>query len=315
MPYSTGSVGFSVKLAIVGSVNVKPVRKDIVNKFDDHGDILGLDRIAGEDNTDFRERLSDVYVHRGGPTYEGFLNNLSRELGMLREDALIIDVNRGSSGEPLAANPRVDITASEVILYSDWQNNSNYTVDTTINIYDHTSSAYYLNGLVLAINASTYYSASLASGIRPNIHSASLVRGTSFKKSEERIRSQNQHLFQNDLVIRNSIWFSDKTTFATEVSAEPTSDGEYYIDYTNGYVVTYSPPGGDGKCGYFYANFPWTVEATAIQLYSLHDEDFTKKLFTQEDLSSGDTTNGLPNAEGSEIYHQLFKETNVFWGV
>jgi hypothetical protein len=315
MAYSIGSVVFSVELASVGSVRVTPIRKDIVNHFDDHGDILGLDRIPGESNVAYRERLNDVYVHRGDTTYEGLINNLAREFGMLRQNALVIDVKRNSAGNPIASNPRVDITASEVILYSNWQSYDNYTIESTINIYDHTSSAYYLSGLVTAINESSYYSASFASGIRSNIHSATLVRGNTHRKSEEAILSGNQHLFDNSLVITGSVWFSDKNVYGTEVFVDPTTDGEYYINYNNGYVLSSSLPGGNGTCGYFYAEFPWTVDASPIQVYSLHDEEFTKKLFTQETLASGETTNALPNAEGSEIYHQLFKETNVFWGV
>jgi hypothetical protein len=60
--------------------------------------------------------------------------------------------------------------------------------------------------------------------------------------------------------------------------------------------------------------FPMEVDISPIQIFSFHDEDFQYELFEHETDAAGEETATLPNTEGGEIYHQLFKETEVFWG-
>ena len=51
-----------------------------------------------------------------------------------------------------------------------------------------------------------------------------------------------------------------------------------------------------------------------VQVFSLNSEDFVSELFEKQTLDSGEEINALPNHEGSQIYHQLFKETETLWG-
>lgn len=313
--YSIGGIVFAITVDSVSSIKLIPERRNIVNRFDEHGDTLTLNRLPDEDNVAFRQRMLDIHVHPGGPTYEGLVNNLSRELGFLRMPAMTIDLKRDSSGQPIAPNPRVDILASEIILYSNWQDYDVYTIDKTINIYDSGSAGYYLRDLVAEINTSDYFIAGIDTGVRPNLHSTNLIRGTTYREARENIRADKQFIFRYDLITRGSIWFSDKNIFRTEVLVEPQNPGEYYINYTNGYVVSNDISDGTKICGYIYAKFPFEVDASLIHVYTLQDDNFVKKLFIQEVLESGESVNGLPNTEGAEIYHQVFKDTKMFWGV
>lgn len=52
------------------------------NRFDDFGLMLDLPRLPGENNYDYRERIKDVMIHRGGPDYPGLMNAIIRELGL-----------------------------------------------------------------------------------------------------------------------------------------------------------------------------------------------------------------------------------------
>ena len=60
--------------------------------------------------------------------------------------------------------------------------------------------------------------------------------------------------------------------------------------------------------------FPMEVDYSLIKIYTLQDDDFADELFDMEAIDSGEEVRALPNAEGSEIFHQLFKEANIFWG-
>ena len=313
--YSISAVGLAVNVSAVQQVILAPERKNVVNRFDEHGDLLTLDRLPDEGNVDFKARMLDLSVHPGGPTYEGLLNNLCRELGCPRYHAVTIDLKLDSNGSPVAPNPRVDILADKVVLYSDWRTHTNYTIDKEINIYDQGSEGYFLYQLVNEINTSSYFSAAIPSGVRTNTHSVNLFRGTSYDVVfSEAIFSYRQHKFNNYRLVVDSLWFSEsRDIFKTKVLTLPSSAGEYYIDYDNNFVITYSVPSGNGICGYAYNTFPMQVDASLIHIYSLQDDNFVKKLFRQEETESG-TLSGLPNTEGSEIYHQLYKETKVFWG-
>jgi hypothetical protein len=319
--YSIAGISFAFTVTSVGKVELVPERQNIVNRFDEHGDLLTLDRLPEEGNASFRQRMLDVTVNRGSPTYEGFINNLARELGLSKFKAITIDLVLGSDGEPLATNPRVDILASEVILYKEWNSSEDYEIDKTINIYDLGTDCYYLSDLINEINTSEYFTASLVSGVRPNLLSTCLVRGNTHRREDQEVAWADQQTRLKDTewgtrprTHEGSFWFSEKNVFVTEVAGEPENPGEYSIDYYNGYLVSYDIPSGTGRFGYTYGEFPYTAYASLVQLYSLQDENFTKKLFAQEVLESGEEVNALPNAEGSEIIHQLYKDTKVFWG-
>jgi hypothetical protein len=72
---------------------------------------LGLERLAGEDNASFVERLYRAARSQRDGTYRGLLNEISLELGLQRQAAIRVD-----SSDPLAAiavrGPQLTLTAS-----------------------------------------------------------------------------------------------------------------------------------------------------------------------------------------------------------
>jgi len=307
--------GFSFYVELPTQVEAAPQVRNIVNNFDYHGDLVSLRRIQGESNVDYRNRLLDVSVHPGGPLYDGIVNSIARDLGLLRVPSLAISLATDSAGDPVAPNPRVDILANRVILYSDWRLNGTAVVDMEIRTYQLTDTGYYLDDLAAAINQSTYFSATLVGTIRPNTLSSTMVRDTSdLVIHQEYVRSDKLLELKKTNIIQDSLLFFEKKIFETEVSVTPAADGEYMVDYVNGEVESYLYPSGQSYCSYHTAQFPMTVDTVPVQIFTFQDTDFQYELFHHETLDSGDVVNALPNAEGSEIYHQLFTETKVFWG-
>ncbi|MCK4260725.1 MAG: hypothetical protein KAX49_17235 [Halanaerobiales bacterium] len=308
-------IGFCVNVLPPTQGRIAPIERKIANAFDYIGGILSTERLDGEQNVEYRNRLFDVTVHPSGPTYPGVINGLAREFGFLREKTLLIDLKVTSGGATIAEKPRVDILANRIVLYDSWTNPEQYTIDREVRFYDSEDEGFYLQGLVNGINNSTCFSANLYSGIRTNLHSFRLVRGTSaIVVLNDLVRADKTTFFKYGNIIQGTLWFEEKDIFVTEVFTTPVTDGEYYVDYTEGQVQSYLVPSGNGACGYNCYSFPLKVDSTPIQVFSLHDEDFTDELFYKENLDSGEQISGLPNGEGSEIYQQLFKETSVFWG-
>ena len=61
--------------------------------------------------------------------------------------------------------------------------------------------------------------------------------------------------------------------------------------------------------------FPMEIDYSEVRVYSLQDDDFTYELFQQEENDAGNEQSALPDTEGSEILHQLYKDMKMFWGV
>ena len=307
--------GFSIYVNLPVQVEGTPSSKNIVNNFDFQGDLVSLRRLQGESNADYKERILDVSVHPGGPLYEGVVNSIARDLGFLREPSILIELKLNSAGNPIAPNPRVNFLANRVVLYSDWRPSGIEVIDREIRTYQKEDPGYYIDDLILAINESEYFSASLIGDIRPNTISSTIVRiDSDIFISKENVRSDKLLILDYTNIIQDSLIFFEKNIFNTEISTTPTADGEFMVDYINGEVEVSLLPSGQGYCSYHAAGFPMTVDTVPIQIFTLQDDDYQYELFYHKTLDSGEVINGLPNAEGSDIYHQLFKETEVFWG-
>lgn len=308
-------IGFSFYVELPKEISGTPTKRTIVNNFDYIGDVVSVERINGESNVDFKKRIWDKTVHPGGASYEGVVNEVGRKLGLLRKHTITIDLKLNSAGEPVATSPRVDILANRVILYSDWRPNGTAIIDKEIRTYQQNDDGFYLNDLVNKINESEYFSASLVSGIRPNDFSSCLVRGSSINRIPlDYIKPDKFQYLDYNNISRNSLSFEETKIFETEVTGEPSQTGEYKVDYINGTITSYTTPSGNYGCSYHFNVFPMEIDSVPIQVFSLQDDNFTTELFEKELAPSGKEINSLPNEEGSEIYHQLFMETKVFWG-
>jgi len=307
--------GFSFYVDLPEEISGTPKVRNILDNFDLQADLVSLRRIDGESNAEYKLRLWDVSVHPGGPLYEGVVNGIAREFGLLRVPAITIDIKMASSGDPIAPSPRVDILANRIVLYSDWRPDGTAVIDKEIRFYQLSDPGYYLDDLAAEINGSECFSATLDADVRPNTISATIVRKTSnLVVPSEHIRGDKLTQLEHSYIVRGSVTFIEKDIFDSEVSGIPSADGEYSVGYSNGEIMSYMLPSGQGYCSYMAADFPMKVDIVPVQVFTLQDDDFQYELFDKKQLDSGELINALPNAEGSEIYHQLFKETEVFWG-
>lgn len=315
MTVGTKTIGFTFSILTPSQVTGVPQQQNVVNTFDLVGDIISTKRLNGENNTEYKQRLMDVAVHPGSPLYEGVVNNITREFGYTRQKALIISLQLNSSGEPIAISPRVDFLANKVILYSDWRPDGTAVIDKQVAIYNPSDAGYFLEDLITQINTSTCFTATIESNVRENLHSTNLIRVSSDNFVErDPVDVDRQTRLVGQLITKDSLIFSDLEVFETEVSGSPSQLGEYQVDYINGRIYLYDIPSGNQDVSYHYQTFPLEVDYSLVKVYTLQDDNFTYELYNHEILDSGEEVNALPNTEGSEILHQLYKETNVFWG-
>lgn len=79
----------SVVTTTIYLASLVPEEYNIWNHFDEFGLLLGLPRIPGEKNADYKIRLLDVYTNPANSTYSGLRYGIARELGITYSDVTI----------------------------------------------------------------------------------------------------------------------------------------------------------------------------------------------------------------------------------
>jgi hypothetical protein len=310
------SLNFLVTIPSFNSAYYVPEKKHIVNNFDLIGQLVGVKRNKDESNIELKKRTWDVSVNPTGPTYDGVVNSITRDLGLKKEVAFTITPKQ-VSGEYVGASPMIEITPDRVILYSSWGigNGSLKTIDKEIYFYKKDSEGYYLSDLVAAINTSTCFEAVMQSGIRSNTFSRCIVKNkTAFYVYNQVISISKMNKLYYDNIVLGSLSFADTVTFRKEVIGDPAEVGEYKIDYKQGIVYTFAHPREETICNYYANNFPLEVEISPVQVYSLFDDSYYDLLFEKEEINSGEIINTVLNSDGVDIMNKVFSDNKMFWG-
>lgn len=81
------------EVEINGASHYEMILHHIWNPLDEFGLLLGVQRLFGERNTEFKARIMDVFVNPGNATQGGLVNALSRELGIQKKHIKINELN------------------------------------------------------------------------------------------------------------------------------------------------------------------------------------------------------------------------------
>lgn len=298
----------------ITTISVGPATKqNVFNEVDQLGLLLDLNRIKGERNPEYKQRLMRVFSERANSTYQGLINGITRTLGLSLYDALTVTAKE-TSGVFNASNPGIIVSEAFVYLY---ENIITKNLDLKIDRFDRVSTTSNLNGLVSAINTSTYFTASLATGVDGYSRSMCVLNQTSGKQvTSEQVFNTNRFLLKNKNIIKGTLFFSDTNRFTTEVTTEAgvNATGKYWIDYKKGIVLVYGPGAPNSSCRYEYILSPITLKASPVIIYNLQNQDFKAKMFEQLTADNNAIVNGLPTAIGTDIINELLTVFPGYWG-
>jgi len=76
-------------VATIHTIFVAPSTYNVWNCFDELGMLVSLDRISGEKNKAYKQRILDVYANPGNSTHNGLINSISRELGIAHSEVSV----------------------------------------------------------------------------------------------------------------------------------------------------------------------------------------------------------------------------------
>jgi hypothetical protein len=328
---ATKKLSFFFEIEATSQYIGTPVSLRTKNDLDAHGVLLDLKRLPDEVGVDYYKRLRAVVPLRAGAHQEGMVHGITRELGLEEQTALkITPVPSGTAY--LAPSPRVDVLPTKIILYSEYWADDTYVVDVEVDIFDH-GEGYLLTDLVDALQTSEYFDVELGSSMTGQEKSMGLIPGSSSVLVLDEITPvANQFYLDRDNLVPDSISFQDTDTYDTEVSpavaTNPSTgmtlsfaittpvaaEGQYFVDYEQGFVISYQTPPAQSSCRYIYRDFPWRARWSPLGVYSLRDTYYRDKVFEDEIMQDGSTREGLVTAEGKNVYDIIFTKSPSLWG-
>jgi hypothetical protein len=307
---SSGSLKLSFNIDRIDFVNT-PAPRNIFNQFDELGLIIGLPRLTGEKNIDYKRRLFDVYRHKASSTYTGLINGITREFGSEMAKSVVIRARRDLGGSTIGANPVIELSGPQVLIWKDKR------VDTTpYKIIDRFNMTIW--DLIVQIDNTPYFSAALYNGDINKFDRAMTLINVSSLRTQffESIPSTTRFYLKNSNVLNNSWFWTDDLAFKTKVaSAELVlSEGQYYLDKTTGLVTTFTSPEPASSVRYQYITDPLEVFASPIILHNIQSESFKKVMFDQILQDDGTYTHGMLTQLGADLVNELISVYPMYYG-
>lgn len=292
--------------------------KNIFNTFDEHGALLGLERLRGEKNKNYKQRLMDVGINRANSTYHGLINGINRELGLATYDTIEVLV----AVTPAAgAVPAVFVDHASITLYEDYLTG---TIDTEIEVYDKEKDnyAHKISDVVTAINASTNFSCTLIDALRADDLSMTLIhQDSNVEVFDEVIPMSNRFFINNSDIITGTISFAETDIFYNRVESSDPSlmvAGDFFVDNETGETVVKSTPSGSGTVSYKYrdvkAASPFTLVTSPVLIKDINDDVFQNRMHDQFISATGEEYGGLPKSEYVDIVREVLSKRGLYWG-
>ena len=289
-----------------------PVQIEAADGLDEIGLRFSMARLQGETLANFRRRLILESRSRSGPSEREFIQSINSRVAEFEVPVFDITLDLDSNDEPLAPDPFLEVTSTHIRAYSD---QANGTIDVEVDFTDR-SNGLWLRDIKTAFDASSFFSIAVLDTDYTYKRSMQLRFGDSARYVGRQVLLQR---FVNDLgkTSKNLTSFrvDDTTVFAVEQDtvAAVTEDGDYYVDYLNGTVFTYTLQAGIAS--YAYQEFPYRLYWAAVRAYPYNDDDL--KHLHKDDLISDETGAAAPsmlNSLGARIANTVLAAHPIEWG-
>jgi hypothetical protein len=293
-----------------------PTKHQVFNSFDDHGISLGLERLLGETNVQYKQRLIDVMAHRANCTQQGLIWGITRELGLSLYDAMTVECLTDANGDYLLTQPAIEFEGNICRIISD-ANPNNQTVLQEVDLFDRSSSNYYLGGLIDTINNTGYFTATISSEADPWSRSMCIFKQSNIKKVVYESLDSSANKFKlkyNDIVagtvsVQSGSLVSRKST--ADLVLKP---GDYHVDLSSGLLSMRGIGDTDGRIRYQYRENPITFGASPVIVNSLQRDPFRKKLFVQVENELGEEFDSFLTNFGLSTINELYSVVPMYWG-
>lgn len=278
-------------------------------------DEIGLNasiiRLKDESLNDYRRRVNLQVKDMPTPVSESVLSTANRAVGLFEKNLLKIKLVKDSEGIPVAPDPRIEIKATSITVWSDWSGSANTPeLDTKIGLRE---GSFFMKELLSLLSGLPFLDIEVLDEYDDYLKTSHLKICTTDKIAGPLLLSSSR---------LNKIWtgkfsaayFSDITRYSNEVESIETmvSEGDYYVNYQRGYIYSFSPGGGDVSVD--YSEFPFYLKWQPVRAIEVNDEtliELTRDYLIDDD---GSSKRLLLNSYGATIANKILKQSPINWG-
>lgn len=306
-------LGHSFNIDSIEVVSV-PIAKTTWNQFDEHGLILSLSRAKSETNSHYKRRLKETLFLRANSSYNGLVYGITRELGLETYNAITINPKLRADGSGfIAVDPTIVFDGSYLYLYTDY---SNDYAELVIDRYELGGNYETLSRLIDKVNQTVCFHAALEDGASNSKSMTILNQSNRVFVRSDPCRASTKFQLKNKFICSGTLFFSDRVHFKTEKTSESvvTSYGDYYVDYKEAIVTSYSVPPIEATARYEYITYPFKAIASPVILHDITNSNFKTKLFNQELQDDTTYVDSTPTGLGTEVIDNLLSVKPIYWG-
>lgn len=268
-------------------------------------------RLKDESLDDYRRRVNLQVKDRPTPVAESVLSTANRTVGLFEKNLLKITLVEDSEGIPVAPDPRIEIRATSIRVWSDWSGGANAPeLDNKIGLRE---GAFFMKDLLPLLSGLPFLDVEVLDEYEQYLKTSNLKICSTDEVAGPILLSSSR---------LNKIWtgkfsaayFSDITRYAREVESieAMTEEGDYYINYERGYIYSFSPGGGDVSVD--YSEFPFYLKWQPVKAIEVNDEtliELTRDYLIDDD---GKSKRLLLNSYGASIANKILKQSPINWG-
>ena len=285
--------------------DIKP--HQLFNELDRFGLLLGLKRLSQESNTDYKERLLDVFRNRADSTTRGLINGITRELGLRISQELLI--------QPLTEehDPKVGlaIKGTKLCIYSDYYSKTLLQiggVDQEYDLWDLEGGAYTIKEVLNIIQQPAVPFTATHLGTNEGQRSATLLESSTYGEAiTETLSNKGTRInLEKDYLIEGTEYMYPSYFVKVATVAEVTEPEHYHIDYVSGTITTLALFPRNAYIRYGYKKEKLYIESSPVIIGNLQSQDLRKKMFEQvEQPDNEPAISGRPIHFGADIVNEL----------
>lgn len=218
-----------------------------------------------------------------------------------------------------ASNPKVEITASSIYLYKEYQSENNFQLEKQISLRGSTK---FHTGLVQEINSTYYFEATNLLGHKDKVLTVSLKKQSSEKIiTQEIVPAAKYFQLKNNNIKPGSIVFAEASIFIQEVNQDSVFErpGNYHVEYNTGSILVGATPSGNKTVSYISNQFPFKIVSSPAIVNTMADEEVEDYLFSQIEVRVYENPKkrfvpSQPTTDMLEYIGELLKVKPQAWG-
>lgn len=218
-----------------------------------------------------------------------------------------------------AINPKVEVTASSIYLYKEYQSEQNFQLEKEIPLRGFTK--FHL-GIVDEINTTYYFEAINLLGHKEKVLSISFKKQSSdIVVTQEVVPAVKYFKLKNSNIKLGSLVFSESSIFVQETEEDEVFErpGNYYVDYSSGAILTSVTPSGNKTVSYVSSSFPCKLISSPAIVNTMADKEVESYLFSQLEVRLYENPKkrfvpSQPTTDMLEYIGELLKVKPQAWG-